>query len=165
MNMQQKPMVIGVGNEFREDDAAGILVARRLRDSLPLWSVQVEEAPGEGTRLMDLWKGRPLVMLVDAVQSGSEPGTIHRLQVPDQVVPAAFFRYSSHLFGVAEAIELARLSDELPADMVIYGIEGKAFGYGTEPTAPVAAAMEQVIVEILQRVSRFGETAAFGSMK
>jgi hydrogenase maturation protease len=70
-------LLIGIGNAYRHDDAAGLMVARRLKERA-LSSCEVHEQVGEGTALMELWKGAERVVVVDAVQSGSPAGTIHR---------------------------------------------------------------------------------------
>ena len=48
-------LVIGVGNEFRGDDAAGLFVVRKLREKVAHEAVLVE-ATGEGANLMERWK-------------------------------------------------------------------------------------------------------------
>ncbi len=82
-----KTLVIGVSNEYRGDDAAGLLVARRI-GALNLPDVQVIENDGECTRLRDGWKEAERVILrvilIDAVQSGAASGTIHRFDANAQ---------------------------------------------------------------------------------
>jgi hydrogenase maturation protease len=68
----QTVVFIGVGNPFRSDDAAGRAVARRLRGEIPS-GVKVLEETGDGTELLEAWKGADCVILVDAVQSASTP--------------------------------------------------------------------------------------------
>src|SRR5712692_1537146 len=102
-------LVIGIGNQYRGDDANGILLARRI-NSLNLPQVRVIEQAGEGAALIDAWEssGASLVILIDAVCSGAEPGTVYRLDVNNKTIPTSFFNYSTHAFSLAEAIELAR---------------------------------------------------------
>jgi len=144
-------LVIGVGNEFRSDDAAGIHVARGL-ESRRFPGVKIIEIGGEGAGLMEKWKDAEAVILIDAVRSGSDPGTIHRLDAARNKVPSDFFHYSSHAFGVAEAVELSREMGKIPASVVIYGIEGKDFGQriglSPEVTMSVKAVIEIIEVEI-----------------
>jgi hydrogenase maturation protease len=123
-------LVIGVGNEYRSDDAVGLVVARRLRQ-LSLENVTVIEESGEGTDLMESWKGAHMVIIVDAASSGAKPGTIHRIDARAQRIPTGLLRYSTHAFGVGEAVELARAMNRLPPHMVVYGIEGERFDEGT----------------------------------
>ena len=144
MTVAPNIIVIGIGNEYRRDDGVGIAVARRLRERF-LTKITVLEESGEGTALMDSWKGATWVMLLDAVRSGARPGTVHRLDARSTSVPAGFFHYSSHAFGVAEAIELARSLDQLPPHLIVYGIEGENFAAGEEFSPVVAQAIEAVV--------------------
>jgi len=66
-------LVIGIGNEFRNDDGLGILIAREIRRR-NLESVFVLEQSGEGTALMEAWEGPDRVIIVDAIVSGKAPG-------------------------------------------------------------------------------------------
>lgn len=140
--------IIGVGNDYRRDDAAGLIVARRLNQA-GLSGVRVIEASGEGASLMEAWKDTNTVFLIDAVQSGAEPGTIHCLNASAQAIPASLFHCSTHVFGVAEAIELARALHRLPPRFILYGIEGANFGAGTELSTAVISAAEETAQRIL----------------
>jgi len=141
---QSSIVVIGVGNEYCSDDGAGIAVARRLRVLFPT-GVTVLEESGEGAALIETWKGATWVMLVDAARSGAPPGTIHRLDALAAPVPTGFFHYSTHAFSVAEAVELARFLDQLPAHLIVYGIEGENFSAGVELSSAVKQAVDAVV--------------------
>jgi len=144
-------LIIGLGNEYRRDDAVGLVVARRLREAAPE-SVRVLEESGEGAALIESWQDADTVILIDAVHSGAKPGTIHRLDAREQPIAKRFFRFSTHAFGVADAVELARALGRLPPRLIVYGIEGKSFeaGVGLSPEAEAAAqaVVERVLGEI-----------------
>ncbi len=147
----QKTVFIGVGNPFRGDDGAGRAVVRRLLGEIPP-GIKVLEETGDGTELLEAWKGADCVILVDAVQSGAPPGTIHRLDAVTEKLPTWFSHSSTHAFGVAEAIELARTMGELPARLVVYGIEGLDFSAGTELSPEVAQVVPGAANLILQEI-------------
>jgi hydrogenase maturation protease len=67
--------IIGIGNEYRQDDGVGVFAARKLRELLPP-GINVREESGEGARLMDAWDGFSCVILIDAVNTGGRPGEI-----------------------------------------------------------------------------------------
>ena len=87
--------------------------------------------------------------LIDAAQSGATPGTIHRIDcaIADAIVPRD--TVSSHGFGVAEAIGLARALGTLPAHCIVYAIEAADFTAGARPTAAVMAAANVVATRVL----------------
>jgi hydrogenase maturation protease len=132
-------VIIGVGNPWRRDDGAGIEVARRTG------GVTFE---GDGTGLLDAWAGASDVVVVDAASSGAAPGTIRRFDAAAGPLPAQHLRSSSHHFGVADAIELARSLDRLPPRLVVYAIEGEDFGAGPELSEPVARAVDALVAEL-----------------
>jgi len=91
--------VIGVGNEWRGDDAVGLLVARRLKeDQLP--QEEVAECRGTLTAVREAWKDAAGVIVVDAVVSGGLPGTIYRFDAHGAGIPVELSRSpSSHGWG------------------------------------------------------------------
>jgi hydrogenase maturation protease len=141
--MARVQLVIGIGNAWRSDDAAGLAVAHALQASPPP-GVEVLAREGEPTELIDLWADAEAVWLVDAVSSGAPPGSVHRLDATSESLPAALFRVSSHLVGLAEAIELARALGRLPGHVVVFGIEGARFEAGEGLSPEVADAVERV---------------------
>jgi hydrogenase maturation protease len=143
-----KTLVIGIGNEFRQDDAAGLIVAGRLgAEGVP--GVEVLSHHGEGTGLMALWQGADKVVIVDAVTSGAKPGTIHRIHANSDAIPPGMTAYSSHAFGLAEAVRLACDLQSLPAQLWIVGIEGERFAHGQDMSPLVADAIPQAIQEVV----------------
>jgi len=146
-----KTLVIGIGNEYRQDDRIGLLVARQLKQKhLP--QVQVAESSGEVTELMELWEGMDRVIAVDALSSGAKAGALRRFEAHHSPLPTEDFRYSTHAFTLGEAIELARALGSLPSQMVVYGIEGKNFAAGEDLSPEVAGVQEKIVEEILKEI-------------
>jgi hydrogenase maturation protease len=144
--------VLGVGNEWRRDDAAGLEVARRLRPGVAP-GVRVLEREGEPSGLLDAWEAEREVVLVDAVSSGTEPGTVHRIDALAAPLSAELFRGSTHHLSVAEAVEIGRALGRLPHQLEIYAIEGRDFTAGSGLTTAVERAVEQVAVELRERLA------------
>jgi hydrogenase maturation protease len=132
-------VIIGLGNEFRHDDAVGLFAARRLHG--------VEHQADVGD-LIASWEGLESVILIDAVSSGAAPGTIHRLDVTDSPVPRELFKNSTHALGLADAIELSRALGTLPHEVLIYGIEVRDTTAGIGLSPEVATALEALIASL-----------------
>jgi hydrogenase maturation protease len=141
--------IIGLGNEFRGDDAVGLLAARRLR-GLAGGDVDVVEADIAGVELPELMKGAQTLLLIDAARSGHPPGAIHRLDASAGPITPSVFPRSTHAIGVAEALELARTLGVLPASVIVYGIEVGNTEAGQPLSPPVAKALDQVVDQIVQ---------------
>lgn len=130
-------LILGCGNDDRSDDAAGLLVVRRLREL----GIEAHEHGGDALGLIEAWSGAREVVVIDAVVRGTDPDTVREAPC------------STHNLGLAEAIELARVLGRLPAKLTIYGIEAKCFDRGGQPSAEVRDAVERLAAEI-QRVLR-----------
>jgi hydrogenase maturation protease len=150
-----RALVIGIGNDSRGDDAAGLEVARRVGRRLAhVDGVSVVECDGDAAFLLDRWSAASLVFVIDAVRSGALPGRIHRVDLARQRVPLVLHGTSSHAFGLAEAVELGRSLDRLPPHLVLYGIEATAFDLGAPMSPAVAAASIQVARRVERAVRR-----------
>jgi len=147
-------LVIGVGQEWRGDDAAGLLVARRLRPLAP--RVTVLENSGSVSDLLAAWQESEAVILVDAVAGGGRPGGIYRFPVHERPLPAELFpAASTHAWGLAQAVALSRVLGTLPPYLVVYGIESRDFGPGREVAPEVARAVPEVARRIIREIKEF----------
>jgi hydrogenase maturation protease len=147
-------VVIGVGNELRGDDAAGLIVARRLHERAALQAVVlVWEADPAG--LLEAWNGAELAIVVDSAFSGAEPGTVKRFDASAVPLPARPpVGSTTHALGVAEAIELARALDRLPPRLVVYCIEGSSFAPGAALDPSVERAIDETVERIVDELER-----------
>ncbi len=151
-NGRMGALVIGIGNAWRRDDGAGLLVARLLRGTLT--GAEVLEREGEPAGLIDAWDGATSLWLVDAVSSGSPAGTVHRIDLAEEELPPELFRASTHHLGLAEAVELARALGRLPQRVVFYGIEGASFEAGEGVTPGVEDAVTRVAQAVREEVEQ-----------
>ena len=143
--MNQGVLVIGVGNQHRGDDAAGLTLVERLgaRACSQLRLCALSGAPVEISRH---WSAADAVVVVDAARAGGgPPGSIYRFDAAAEPLPAGVFAVSTHALGVAQGIELARALGQLPRRLVVYGIEGLNFQRGAPLSAPVLAAVERLV--------------------
>lgn len=144
-------LVVGLGNELRCDDAAGIEVARRLRKSGAQAGIQVREHQGESAELLDLWRGCGAVVLVDCMRSGAPAGTISRFDASRRPLPAQQRgSTSTHLFALMDAIELGRALERLPRQVIVYAVEGHTFEAGSG----LSPGVEMVLGELADAVWR-----------
>ncbi|HTW52334.1 MAG TPA: hydrogenase maturation protease [Stellaceae bacterium] len=140
-------LVAAIGHPDRGDDGIGPAVARRLKQQVPT-GVRVIECGGDVLELIDEWAGCAAAILIDASNAAGEPGRIRRLDLVTNWLAADFAQNSTHAFGLAETVELARALGQLPRRLVVFLVEGERFDIGaplsplvTEAVAPVAQAI------------------------
>ncbi|CAM4207747.1 hydrogenase maturation protease [Vreelandella rituensis] len=118
--------VLGIGSPFGDDQLGWRLVSafQSLDNTTePEGATQCSalalDRPGSG--LIQALTGARGVVVVDALQNMGQPGRIHRLALADLTQANGCF--SSHSFGVAEALALADELALLPRHLLILGVE------------------------------------------
>ncbi|WP_395298237.1 hydrogenase maturation protease [Kitasatospora hibisci] len=158
MDAATRIAVIGVGNEYRHDDGVGWAVVARLaeraeREPLPHGTV-LRVCDGEPARLISLWEGAELAVVVDAAHAHpASPGRVHRLELAGDRLAPPGGATSSHGLGLGEAVELARALDRLPRRLVVYAVERADDSLGSGLSAPVAAVVAPLAERITEDVA------------
>jgi hydrogenase maturation protease len=137
-------MVVGVGNDFRHDDAAGLIAARRLR----AFGIPAEEHQGDFATLIETWKEADSLILIDAIAPGSAPGAVYRLNASASPLDRQMFNTSTHSFGLADAVGLSRTLGTLPPEVVVFGIVAKNVAIGMGLSPEVEASLPQLVKEV-----------------
>jgi hydrogenase maturation protease len=133
--------LIGIGNPDRGDDAAGWEVAAHVSQWI------VDRRTAASFEIVDVWDVDDDVVIVDAMHSGSPPGTVRRFDAMTGRLPVGVFS-STHSFGPAALVELARALDRLPRSLVVYGIEAGNVDLGARMSSEVAHAVLCVADEL-----------------
>ncbi|MDJ1015575.1 MAG: hydrogenase maturation protease [Paracoccaceae bacterium] len=136
-------LFIGVGHPLRGDDGVGPWLA----EALAARGFNATAQFGDGSGLIPMFEPSADVVIVDATQSGAAPGTLTRFDGAD-ALPKDPFRNSTHEFGLAAAVEMARILGGLPRRLTIYGIEGRDFGLGSAMTEEVVKAAEELLEQL-----------------
>lgn len=133
-------IVIGIGNELRRDDGAGPAVVAALRGRAAALPATLAVTDGEPARLIELWAGADLAIVVDAVRAEPpSPGRIHDLGADTAALAAR--PVSGHALGLGEAVALGLAVDRMPERLRVLAIEGLDFGFGPGLTPQVSAAV------------------------
>lgn len=142
-------LIIGIGNPHRGDDAIGCILARKLMQQGSFTEDRIIMHDGEPASLMAQWASHDKVILLDAVRSGQPPGTLIKLDLVNERLPQTFFHCSTHAFGIAEAVELARAMGALPEKLLLYGIEAQHFDAGAPLSDAVMLRLDAILTTIL----------------
>jgi len=132
------------------DDAVGPVVLDRLAGRVDDTIVLVESV-GDATHLLESWRDARLALVVDAVVSGGVPGSLQRIDGRSGF-PSTWRSASTHLVGVAEAIELGNAVGVLPEELVVYGVEISSVTPGVSLSPAVAAAADVAVDDIVKEL-------------
>lgn len=134
----RRTIVICIGNELVADDAVGF----EIYNGLAGCDARVEFCSVGGIDMLPMLHGETDMIVVDAVQFGAAPGTIHVL--PWDALPQASTAISAHGLGLRETIEIGRAlyPGTMPERISLVGIEGRCFNRTREyMTSEVQAAI------------------------
>lgn len=155
-----KVAVIGIGNPWRGDDAVGIVTARNVKLALNS-SIAIVESEGEVTSLIECFKNFDRVYVIDAIKTGNaEPGHVFCFDGITKPLQDATLRASTHVLGIAQSIEMARVLGHLPSVLRIFGIEAAQFEHGTPLSEKVNAASQIVARQVIQEINKEIQTHA-----
>ena len=120
--MAEQVLVLGVGNILFSDEAIGVRTVEHLQQcaSLP-GNVELMDGGTLGIRLMDAIMGCDLLIVVDAVLGGGEPGTLYRLE-GEGLRESMSFRDSMHQTDLVDTLIYCDLAGHRP-DAVVIGME------------------------------------------
>ncbi|NDJ77697.1 MAG: hydrogenase maturation protease [Chloroflexi bacterium] len=135
-------VVLGIGNEFNGDDAAGIAVARGLEARVDsddrLLIVDAGIAPENHTGVLRAF-APDVVLLVDAAQMNAEPGTVRLLDWQDTTGLSA----TTHTLPPYMLAKF--LTMDLGCTVALLGMQP----FGNLPDTPLSDPMQAVVEEVV----------------
>ena len=164
-------LVAGVGNVLRADDAFGVEVARRMESMELPRGVKVVETGIAGMSLVqELQDGWDALVVLDAVDLGRPPGQVMMI-LPDVIDVHALtldermdLLADMHLATPERVFMLSKALNILPDKLMMIGCQPEdAETPGKDMSAPVTAAVEIAIREVLRYVGELHEAAEAGT--
>jgi hydrogenase 3 maturation protease len=141
--------IVGIGNIFRSDDAAGILVAHKLIESRfisdPNTVLVIDAGHAPENRTAELRRFAPeVVLLIDAADIDERPGTIHWIEM-DEIEGMSASTHTLPLSMLAKYLTL-----ELNCRISLLGIQPKSNDVGKTVSADVQKAINTVVESLIE---------------
>lgn len=151
----QKPiLVLGIGNILLRDEGIGVRVIEHMH-SMPInKDVEIVDGGTSGMDLLDVLAEREKVIVVDAVDSGHEPGTVLQFGL-DQIVQKEQTAVSLHELGIAETINMTKQMGCAPKEVVFFGVQPQNIDCGLELSQSVQNVIQKVAELILAEIKKF----------
>lgn len=136
--------IVGIGNTFRSDDAAGVLVARALMESRVLRDldtvlfIDAGHAPENGTGQLRRFEAE-LVLLIDAAEMGEQPGTVRLIDM-EEIEGLSASTHSLPLSMLAKYLAL-----ELNCQVALLGIQPESTAVGEGVSRSVRSAVGEIV--------------------
>jgi len=153
---QPTVLVLGIGNTVMSDDGVGVKVVQSLQEQYRFPDhVELLDGGTLGLDLLPKLEGISRLIIVDAVETGSAPGTCVRLS-GDELPIALETKLSPHQMGLKDLLAVARLLGHAPGEMVLIGVQPGSIEMSTELTPAVEAQVEAMKGAVLRELENFG---------
>ena len=154
-----KTLVLGMGNPILRDDRIGLRVVEELEGLFFDSSVTLQTSTLAGINLLETLVGFDRAIIVDAIQTGGEPGSVYRLTPQHFIARHAL----PHLHNIDffRTLSLARnVIPNMPKDVVIVGIEVEdALNFGENLSPEVERSIPSAVEQILEILKEGHENA------
>ncbi|MBN1230321.1 MAG: hydrogenase maturation protease [Anaerolineales bacterium] len=140
--------IVGIGQELRGDDIAGVLAVRTLlKADLPERIQVMDSGPIPETCSGPIKRFEPeLIIFLDAAEMGEEPGVIQWLDAGQ----ISGISVSSHTIPLK--VLAGYLTEETGADVVFLGIQIDQIEFGTEAHPAVQENVAILVNELIELV-------------
>jgi hydrogenase maturation protease len=152
MNTRRKTLILGIGNSLLQDEGAGVHAIRMLAEQVAHRDdIELMDGGTLSFSLAGAIEDAENLIVIDAAQLGSEPGTT---RVFEGDAMDAFVggnrKHSVHEVSLVDLLMIARLADHLPQQRALIGIQPRDIDWGEQPSPPVAAAIQLACDQALQ---------------
>lgn len=158
MASEPNVLVLGIGNLLWADEGFGVRAIEHLqRAYLFPDNVSVLDGGTQGLNLVGPVCDADVLVVVDAVDFGGAPGTLHTAR--DDEVPQFLGakKMSLHQTGFQEVLATAELLGQSPDRLLLVGVQPEVLeDYGGSLTATVAERIEPAVDEVLAYLQEAG---------
>ncbi len=149
-------LVLGLGNVLLQDEGLGVRALKCLVDQYRFPdNVRIMDGGTLGMHLFPHLDGCTHLLILDAVETGSSPGTSARLEGPD-LEQALSRKLSMHQAGVSELLAVGRLVGNLPAQVVVCGLQPENVEWGLDLSPAIAGQMDRLVSLAIEELRRWG---------
>lgn len=144
----RRVVVLGVGNVIMGDEGIGVRCVQRLEagGGLPEGVIAIDGGTSTHELLEDL-ENLDSLIIVDAVATGSAPGTLVRL-TGDGIPSALSNKLSPHQHGINDLLAHLRLLDRAPRRVVLLGATPDCIALGLELSPTLEAALPELCARV-----------------
>ena len=152
-------LILGVGNILLGDEGIGVRVVEEMENRFIFpEDIMLLDGGTAGIELLRYLEGRDLLILIDAMRAKLPPGTVFKVEGED--VPKRFMtKISPHQIGLSDLLAAGILSDQIPKQIILFGVEPERLETGIYLTDAVEASLEKIISAILDELAKAGYPA------
>jgi hydrogenase maturation protease len=150
-------LVLGIGNVLWADEGFGVRAVEALHRGWEMpANVSVVDGGTQGVYLLDHVCSAERVVVLDAIDFGFAPGTLHVFR-DGEVPEGSATAMSLHQATFQELLSLARVRDRFPARITLIGVQPAVLDdLGGSLSAPVRARLDEAVALAVAELRSWG---------
>jgi len=150
-------LVLGLGNLLLSDDGVGLrLLADLRREAGENSQVEFVDGGTQGLALLGYVADRPRVVILDAINLGAPPGSVHVIGGPEIDQLGTRLGNTAHEGGALQILAMANLLGQAPGRVTIVGVEPALVRTGVGLSPAVESALPQALAEAKRILADMG---------
>ena len=158
MASEPNVLILGIGNLLWADEGFGVRAVEHLQRAYAFPdNVDVLDGGTQGLNLVGPVCEADVLVVVDAVDFGGSPGTLHTARDEDVPQFLGAKKMSLHQTGFQEVLATAELLGQAPERLLLVGVQPEILeDYGGSLTPTVAARIDPAVEQVLAFLREFG---------
>lgn len=151
-----RTLILGIGNNLLSDEGAGIhavAMLERAHGTRP--DVTCLDGGTLSFTLAGVIAEHDHLIVIDAARFGAAPGAVRCFEGDAMDAYLRGVRKSAHEVGLNDLLDIARLSETLPRQRALIGVEPEILDWGEAPGPAVSAALPRVLAEVETLLERW----------
>lgn len=155
---QHETLILGIGNTLLTDEGAGIHALNHLQSEYPDIPNLTFIDGGTLSFTLATWiEDCKNLIVFDAAELNQPAGTVNTFVGEAMDDYLGHTKRSAHEVGLLDLLHIARITEHLPENRALIGIQPETFGWGMQPTATVTKALETASIEAVTLINKWQE--------
>jgi hydrogenase maturation protease len=152
--MNKRILVLGLGNILISDEGLGVHALRWLEANCKLPpEVELVDGGTGGLSLLPLLSSVDVLIVIDAITLGKEPGTIYCFSEEILTNQSLLEKISTHEISFADILSILQLKGDKPKKIFLLGMEPKSLEVGTELSEEVKKNIPKLCQLVLEKIN------------
>ena len=153
-------LILGIGNTLLSDEGAGIHALNHLQSACSNIEPDIHNLTfldgGTLSFTLAVWiEDCTNLIVFDAAELHQPAGTVNTFVGTDMDHFLGTSKRSPHEVGLLDLMDIARITDHLPANRALIGIQPEFMDWGMKPTAPVQNALDTAANEAITLIKEW----------
>lgn len=154
-------LILGIGNTLLTDEGAGIHALNLFQSYHPdLPNLTYVDGGTLSFTLAAYIEDCNNLVVFDAAELNAPAGTVRAMAGEQMDIFLGAARRSPHEVGLLDLFDIARLTESLPDNRALIGIQPQSIEWGMSPTVPVEKALSVAVDEAENLLVKWNQLAA-----